>query len=172
MVSEVVFLTSFLDCSMLEYRNTINLCMLILYPVALQKSFISSNRFLMYSLVFFIYKIISSVNRASSFTSSLLIWILSSFCPLIRLSFLPSSPSLCPSLPAPFFSPFLLPSSPRPSFFLLFFPPSFPSFFLSFSVICWIRTFNNVLDKSGEIEYYLFFTDLKGKAFSFSLLRC
>jgi hypothetical protein len=41
-VNGIVFLYSFLICSLLVYRNTTDFCMLILYPAILLKQFILS----------------------------------------------------------------------------------------------------------------------------------
>ena len=41
-LSEIVFLNSFLDCSLLPYRNTTDFCSLIVYPVNLQNSLINN----------------------------------------------------------------------------------------------------------------------------------
>ena len=69
------FLISLTDCTLLVYKNTIDLYILSSYPVTLLSLFISNTLLFVncFSFFFFMYKIVASGNR-DTFLSSFTIW--------------------------------------------------------------------------------------------------
>ena len=86
MVNGIASLISLSDFSLLEYRNVINFCVLIFYPIILPSSWMSPSRFLIACLGFSMCSIMSSANSDSltSWIKSQILFI--SFSSLIAMT--------------------------------------------------------------------------------------
>ena len=74
MVSGMISLIYLSDLSLLVYRNSVDLCVLILYPATLPKSLMTIHSLLVVSFLFSRYSIMSSAH-SDGFTYSFPIWV-------------------------------------------------------------------------------------------------
>ena len=82
MANGIVSLISLSNSLFIVYRNSADFCILILYPAILLNSLMNSSSFLVASLRFSSYRIMSTTNN-DNFTYSFPIWIIFSFSYLI-----------------------------------------------------------------------------------------
>ena len=118
MVNGIVSLISLSDLLLLVYRNARDFCVLIFYPATLLNSLLSSSSFMVASLRFSMYSIMSSANWQFYFLLS-----------------------------------------------------SLDSFISFSSLIAMARTSKTMLNRHGESGHPYLVPDLRGNAFSFSLLN-